>query len=397
MPLDYPSLLIAIGFSAICLAVILFASGVTSRRENFLLTTATAAIAVVGSVFSYSVHVAHPSPVLVFTAFTFLLTGMSILFGAARQFRLGTSPIPRILAAASIALPLGLAPFILGYDGIGFIVVNLLSAILLTLTAQEYWRGRSEAPVAIASMCGLYLLVGFSFACCGLVLLANGQWVLDAPPANWAEQFNAIVVIAGVAGIGALALALNQSRLAQAHKHDAMTDPLTGLLNRRALFDMIEAMAMGREIAVIAFDIDRFKVVNDTYGHAVGDRVLVHFARALRQHLGKGQLAARLGGEEFALVLSDTGPDTALAHAEAVRASFTKSVQAAKGFTCTVSAGIAFGRTDAGPFEATLNAADQMLYRAKRAGRDRVVVDGLDAGWPESQPALFTQPSSSRP
>ncbi|GAB4065929.1 GGDEF domain-containing protein [Ancylobacter sonchi] len=396
MLLDYSSLLVSAGFSTLCVTALFFGAWVSTRSDGFLLTCSIAVAFIVGTLALYRFYFIEPTPARLAMAFAPMLAGLSLLYGAAHQFRRRISPIrPALLGA--LTLPIALPPAALGYDGIGLGLINLCAGGLLIATAREYWKGRREARIAIAGLCLFYLLVAVSFLLCTLALAIEGNAVLTGPPSNWAEDLNILTVIVAVPGIGAITLALKQARLAQAHKHDAMTDPLTGLLNRRALFDMVEAMAMGSEMAVIVFDLDRFKVVNDTYGHAVGDRVLVHFARALRQHLRKGQLAARLGGEEFALVLSDTGPDTALAHAEAVRASFTKSVQAAKGFTCTVSAGIAFGRTDAGPFEATLNAADQMLYRAKRSGRDRAVVDGLVSGWPESQQALFTQPSSSRP
>lgn len=389
MLFDYPSLLVAIGFSAICLAIILFASWITSRMDGFLLTSASASLMIVGSVFTYSYYVHNPSLTLVASAFTFLLTGMSILFGGARQFRLGTSPAPRILIAG-LSLPIALFPILIGYDGIGFILVNLTTAVLLALAAWEYWLGRKEAPVAIASMCAIYLLVAFSFACCGLVLLVEGNWVLTAPPANWAENFNAVAVVAGVPGVGALSLALNQTRLARLHRRDAMTDPLTGLLNRRALFDAIATGPLEPDTAILVFDIDRFKAINDGHGHATGDRVIARFADVVRQRVQRGDLSARLGGEEFAVILRHATAESSIALADLIRTDFSETMRAEDGFSCTVSAGIAFGQPHGCHFEATLNAADEMLYKAKRDGRDVVAIAAARA---VGDPPI-TQPSS---
>jgi len=391
MLLDYSSLLAAIGFSAFCLALILFTSWLSSRSDGFLLTIAVAAVMIVGAVGAYGVYVARPSHVLVILSFSFLLTGMSILFGAAHQFRVGASPLRRIRLAA-LCLPVTILPILLGYDAVGFILANGFTAVLLTLAAWEYWRGRAEAPVAITSMCVLYLLVAVSFACCAYVLLAAGDWVLDAPPDNWAEFFNTIAVVAGVPGVGALALALNQTRLARSHRRDAMTDPLTGLLNRRALFDAIAVEPLASTAAVAIFDIDRFKSINDLHGHAMGDRAIVEFAQAMNRHCDRDDLAARMGGEEFALVLRLATAESAVTRVDAIRRDFAEKMHARHGLACSASAGIAFGRPNAHHFEMTLSAADAMLYQAKREGRDRAL---LAAARIVSDQAVT--PPSSRP
>jgi diguanylate cyclase (GGDEF)-like protein len=110
-------------------------------------------------------------------------------------------------------------------------------------------------------------------------------------------------------GIGALSLALNQGRLARHHRRDALTDPLTGLLNRRALFDMHGNVPVGAFTAVVVFDLDNFKAINDEFGHAAGDEVLRVFAAELAGNLRQTDVAARMGGEEFALVLKRTVPE----------------------------------------------------------------------------------------
>ncbi|HEY9212902.1 MAG TPA: GGDEF domain-containing protein [Ancylobacter sp.] len=373
MLLDYSSLLISVGFSALCLAALLFAVWVSARDDGFLLTTAAAAALIVGNIVLYSLYLAAPSPLRAAAAFVVLLVALSLLYGAAHQFRRDVSPIRPALAGATTLL-VAVPPTVLGYDGVGFALYNLCAAVLLVAAAREYWRGRAEARVAIAGLCLLYIFVAVSFALCAMVLVLDGKLVLDGPPSNWAENFNILAVIAGVPGVGAVTLALKQIRLAQAHKRDAMTDPLTGLLNRRALFDAFGDRPLPERTAVLVFDIDRFKSINDRHGHSVGDQVILAFASALNDCRKGPALAARLGGEEFALVVSSVTAESALRLAEEVREKFCVSVErlAIDGLNCSASAGIAFGVTHGTSFESVLSEADKALYAAKNSGRDRV-------------------------
>src|SRR5690606_41249011 len=96
-----------------------------------------------------------------------------------------------------------------------------------------------EAPVPVTGMIALYVLTAISFFLCGVLILYERQWVMTAIPSNWAENINAITAIIGITGIGALSLNFTQSRIARRHAYDARTDSLTGLLNRRALYDVL--------------------------------------------------------------------------------------------------------------------------------------------------------------
>ena len=208
------------------------------------------------------------------------------------------------------------------------------------------------------------------------MLIADGKLVLGHAPDNWAEDFSLAVCIAGMTGIGALSLALHQWRQAALHRQEAITDALTGLLNRRALFDLHGGRSFGPSMAVIVFDIDRFKTINDQHGHAAGDLVLKFFGQDLSAGLRASDTVARLGGEEFALVLDNTLPGRAEQVAERVRDAFaarTISIDD-KYLTCTVSAGVATGTVEGVGFDDVLRAADKALYEAKRNGRNRVEV-----------------------
>jgi diguanylate cyclase (GGDEF)-like protein len=379
MSLDYTSLLLAVGFSAACLSLTLFGMWLTARSEKFLLTWAISLVFVVGDIFVYDAYIDMPGRLLGIATLAFLLLGFSTMLGAAYQFRTGGSPMPRIVLVSAISLVVTLPPMALGYDGLGFMFENAFAALLLFATALEYWKGRDEAPALTIGITALYSATATSFALCATVLAWDGKLILGHAPSNWAEELSLIIVIASMTGIGALSLALNQGRLARHHRHNALTDPLTGLLNRRALFDMHGDTPVGAFTAVVVFDLDSFKAINDEFGHATGDEVLKVFARELAGNLRPADVAARMGGEEFALVLKRTLPETVEATAEAIRTAFAaRRIETETGsLACTVSAGFAFGTKEGLSFDKVLSAADKALYAAKRGGRNRVTASAF--------------------
>ena len=155
--------------------------------------------------------------------------------------------------------------------------------------------------------------------------------------------------------------------------HQAATDPLTGLLNRRSLEEQVAFLAEdGTDFAVVAGDLDHFKELNDRFGHAAGDRALRVFADTLRSVLRPEDLAARVGGEEFVLVLPHCPAEGAVGIAERIRNDLAR-VSARGGSPFTVSFGVAAGGP-AVPFDEALRDADQALYEAKETGRDRVAL-----------------------
>jgi diguanylate cyclase (GGDEF)-like protein len=379
MPLDYNSLLLAIGFAGAGLAVTTFASWLTARADRFLLTWAIGIALIVAHVLTYSSHVSDPQPLLQVVAFALLLSGLSLLFGAALQFRRREMPWRTVLAVALGCIVALVPPALLGLDGLVYIVANLAAGTLMAVTAYQYWIGRDEAPTAIWAISVLYLVTGLSFLPCAILPAISGQWVIGHAPENWTEDLNAFGAIVGLTGIGALSLALNQTRLARGHSHDALTDALSGLMNRRALFNQFGGVPVDRNTAVLLFDIDRFKTVNDEFGHAVGDDVIRRFAEILTECLRGNDTCARIGGEEFAAVLARTTTDKAHQIAERIRKTFAELVvETEKGsLQCTVSIGIAFPTTDLPSFDEVLRDADKALYRAKNGGRNRVATATL--------------------
>ena len=175
-------------------------------------------------------------------------------------------------------------------------------------------------------------------------------------------------------------VALENARLHTVVEHQALFDSLTGLANRRSLEETLSAEVaratrFGDSMSVVLADLDRFKQVNDQYGHAAGDEVLKEFAAALRETLRESDTAGRWGGEEFAFVLSGTDIDGALHLAERARVALAERVVTLPDggeLTVTASFGVASFPTWRTP-EDLLAAADTALYEAKREGRNRVV------------------------
>ncbi|MBJ7417792.1 MAG: PleD family two-component system response regulator [Niveispirillum sp.] len=171
----------------------------------------------------------------------------------------------------------------------------------------------------------------------------------------------------------------------------ALTDSLTGLFNRRYLSAHLPRLldrsgGNNKPVSALLFDIDHFKVVNDTWGHGVGDEVLKEVAQRASRNLRNFDLVARLGGEEFVVVMPDTDGSQAMAVAERLRRRIAEepfAVSAPVGkIDVTISIGVALadwtldaeGKPESG--DALLRRADTALYQAKRSGRNRVVMDG---------------------
>ncbi len=185
---------------------------------------------------------------------------------------------------------------------------------------------------------------------------------------------------AAVEAIGSL---IQNERLSAEHARlrvAAEVDALTGVANRRGLTGHVEALVGGGhgaprdEVTLVLVDVDHFKAVNDTYGHEVGDEVLVRVAASLRMIVRGTDLVVRWGGDEFLLLLDTDQPGAAerrcLEVAEMVRRDFWDDL--AEGLKVTVSIGLAVGKVD--DLDALRHMADRALYRAKERGRDGVSV-----------------------
>ncbi len=197
--------------------------------------------------------------------------------------------------------------------------------------------------------------------------------------------------------IGALADAFNEMAANIERTHADLSqlterDPLTGMLNRRG-FDprlaqhLRKLEAAGQEMAVIMVDVDHFKTINDTYGHAVGDQVLVALADTIHNCLRAGDFSARLGGEEFVICLPGQGDSIGMSVAERLREAVARMAlfdNEGSAFSVTISAGVATFPACGRSQGEILARGDEALYAAKSYGRNRVELAKPDLTWRKS-------------
>jgi diguanylate cyclase (GGDEF)-like protein len=367
--IDNATLMIAVAFSSGALMVTLLLGWLNARRDNYLVSWAIGMGFVVIALVILGLRGDRYDLPVQAGPFTALILGTTFVYAA---------PLVLAIALCLAGLLSTNIPFILGHSGLGTIALNLFCAILMVLSGYQYWAGRAESPAPMITGAVLFMLTGISFLCCALVLIMDGAITLNGPPNNWAEQFNSIMAIVGLTGIGALSLTLSQSRATRRHREEARTDALTGLLNRRALFGRFGAADLPAGTAVLMFDIDHFKRINDRHGHAGGDAALLHFGAILRRNTGSPDSVARIGGEEFCAILRPMPIDHAKALAERIRADF--EAQPAQLLNEPIPATVSIGIATSGAnesFSSVLNRADDALYLAKGNGRNRVTVAPL--------------------
>ncbi len=194
-----------------------------------------------------------------------------------------------------------------------------------------------------------------------------------------------------------------QSALVAA-SHNALTDPLTGLFNRRMFQDWAttewsRARRQGTSLSLLVLDIDHFKRINDAFGHIAGDEVLIGIAGCLRSLTRNEDLVARMGGEEFAIIM----PNLSLADAPRFAERLRAEIEAQRfpwndgSISLTVSIGVAEVQADRTPIGTALSAADAALYRAKQQGRNRVAVAGGDPSLHRKCPFTVVQGAKTTP
>jgi diguanylate cyclase (GGDEF)-like protein len=285
------------------------------------------------------------------------------------------------------------------------VLASVIIALYSFLTAAELWRERRRSlvgrPALFApALHGMVFL--FPIAVASLVPEQSGLITLATA---WLAVFILEMLLYAV-GTAFLVLELAKERTLRAHKSAALTDPLTGLFNRRGLIEAARELAekyarkAGKPIAMLAFDLDHFKSVNDRFGHALGDDVIKLFAATANSSLRLTDFVVRLGGEEFAAIMPGTLED-GMVVGERIRAAFEAAAQTVSGryVGATVSVGVA-SHESAANIDALLARADAALYAAKANGRNRVeaemvMVDLLQSSDPDAQAEESTVPGLS--
>ncbi|MCJ2026099.1 sensor domain-containing diguanylate cyclase [Methylobacterium sp. J-067] len=363
---------IGLSFAAAFLAV--------SRRSSLALGRYCAAgfVAAASTVAIEGMVAAIPSVRLASTlSFGSLMTALTaITAGLVRHYRpqARTGALWTVLVVAVIAnafvvfdFPRGTWEQAFGYQG----PFAAMLAIAATIVARH--SPRRPVDLALAAVLGLSALQ-FAAKLVMLGLAGAGPGVrayLSSPYAFYSQTAGGILSL--LLGLSLLGLLMAET-MAEARDR-LQTDALSGLPNRAAFLERaartLRALPPGESAALIMADLDRFKAINDTYGHSAGDAVIRAFGANLRAHCGEGALCGRLGGEEFALLIPACTPQTARAHVEAVRAlgRRTRYPELPEGHAVTASFGVTLMARDE-PLETALHRADMALYAVKKAGRD---------------------------
>ncbi len=261
-------------------------------------------------------------------------------------------------------------------------VFNLGAAIGSLIVAHCLWSPGFASLATRRKLSAIFLLQGAASVI--------GAMVMAVYPADTLQQMvstpltaaaSATFLVLEVLFVSKMVMEESEKRL----RDLALIDSLTGVLNRRGFFERFEDIRQqahrdGLSIAIVLFDLDHFKQINDRYGHAAGDQTLMAFSRIVSRRMASQGAFARLGGEEFASIMPVENTEVARSFAEGVRRELSVKRISAIPYTiaATVSAGVKVMEPKTANADVMLSMADKALYAAKHAGRNRLVVDGED-------------------
>lgn len=301
--------------------------------------------------------------------------------GAMRFFNRPT-PVwrPLLILALAYSAAQVLVQSTLGLEARQAMLAAACTLLFLCMTITLLWGTRSfarnmavEMVVFAILIAGICVLNAMKF----MLILKGGLQALDMNSRFQMVFYIYMSFLGTVIPPGAVWLALR--RLTDELGSMAAQDPLTKLLNRRGLLDGLEAHFAVRKAApvhLLIVDIDRFKRINDNYGHQFGDNVLCRVAEAIQQSTRRSDLKCRLGGEEFLVLCPGLKGDEVLQLAERIRAAIAEiaipGISLHGSVTCTATIGVSNPFITSQAFDSTLQQADAALYRGKSAGRNRV-------------------------
>ena len=339
------------------------------------------------SVTLFGMYGSAPDLITIDLANAILFTAFAVTWTGARVFDGRPVEPVYLVTGAVIWLLVCRLPVLADAVDARALVASAIITAYTWLTAYEFWRGRAEPLVS--RWPAIFMLFAH-----GALFLLRTPLVALLPwtPTNnnvfgsvWLTvlSFEALLFTISIAFI---LLAMAKERTELRHRTAAMVDPLTGIANRRAFLHDASVLAKRHSAnphptAVMLIDLDHFKSINDRFGHALGDRVLEIFTDAARASLRASDLIGRLGGEEFAAVLTDTNPEKAMAAAERIRETFAKAALEvdSRPVGATVSIGVVHCVDSVLDMTSLLALADRALYYAKERGRNRVELSSSEA------------------
>jgi diguanylate cyclase (GGDEF)-like protein len=394
MDLDVKTLFFVTMHVEIMLGLLLFFAWAQNFSKVALGWWGSAHLVRAGSIMLFGMTGSLPDWLTIDVANAALFGSFALTWCGARVFDRRSAEPVWCLVGVTIWLLACRLPQFYGSPELRALVGAFIVATYVWLTALEFWRGRDEE--LLSRWPAIFML----FAHGALFLLRTPLGVaLNMSPtiqfgmSAWLPLLSLEALLFTIS-IAFLLLAMAKERTEYGHRTASLTDALTGIANRRGFLEQTASSrrwAMdARPTAVMLVDIDHFKQVNDRFGHAVGDDVLRLFAETVQTQVGSSGLVGRWGGDEFAIVLYDTSRNDAVALAERMRMTFAKNAYQIGAHTVSATASFGIVFSAAGPLDlpVLLVQADQVLYRAKEAGRDRVEVSSIERAATPSETVL---------
>lgn len=380
--LDLRTIYLAGALTCVILGFVQLSAYATGRFERWPLWWGLSNILIGLGLIGVGLRDTIPDIISIPLANTISWTGyLLILFGVRSFAGRPARPLLYLLAIAAAAIPLFLWSEPDGFAKRVILVAVLVMACDMLLVREGLLLWRRERLASGAILAALFAPTVVLFAIRGY-LAATGRLGTEMFPTDNTSQWltatgTAFLLLRGSALL-LLAAERSRNRLVTIAQHD----PLTGAMNRSGLeraMTQIAADAGKRpgRLTLLLIDIDHFKSLNDTHGHAAGDRILQLFAEAARSELRASDILARHGGDEFVALLPHMPTKDAVRVANRIRAAFARTLVDWDGAPLrqpTLSIGVAEGDAASDELETLLEHADEALYRSKRLGRDRVQV-----------------------
>ncbi|MBX9829678.1 MAG: GGDEF domain-containing protein [Xanthobacteraceae bacterium] len=384
MGLDVNTLFLVTIYVEAMLGLLLLFAWIQNSSIHAVAWWACAHLLRAASVALFGLYGSVPDAISIDLANAVLFTAFAVMWSGARVFD-GRPVEPLYLVGGAVLwLLLSRTPWLAGSLDAKVLLSSGIITAYTWATAYEFWRGRGEPLVS--RWPAIFMLFAHGALFLSRTPLSQVlPWSPDAQVFDsvWLTvlSFEALLFTIAIAFI---LLAMAKERTELRHKTAALIDPLTGIANRRAFLEGVRALGQQqgadvRPVAVLLADLDRFKSINDQFGHAAGDRVLQMFSAVVAGKLGPNDLFGRLGGEEFAIVLYDAGREQGQATAEGIRLAFEAAAAEVDGRPVggTVSVGMVIAEPGVIDIPALLGRADEALYCAKERGRNRVEIASL--------------------
>lgn len=376
MTLDTTTLFAAIMIVLWTMAVALAVAGHGRRQDAYWRSWVVANLVLGVAVAVYTFDWQLPPLAALTLPNCLLIYGFSLRWRAAREFSHRAAPAWLVWMPALAFLAIGAPSVFISYAP-AFVLSNGILAALAMATAWEFWRDRHDGLPSRYALVAAYGAIGASFAWRVAQSLFETASLPPYLPQDTALVIHLIVGVLYAVASSAFALSLAYERTNAALRYTATHDALTGLLNRGA-FEAALHEALNkvphRPFALAVFDIDHFKQVNDRYGHAAGDEALRVCARVCIEETDHTSLVARIGGEEFAIILHDVGPEQACREVERIRRAVAAQLVTVgpERLRLTVSGGVCHSNAAPKDFDTLMRVADAGLYKAKNKGRNRI-------------------------